>query len=303
MTIKLRILSAIKEFNRYRDPEVKARLIKISQKEFIVQFKGPFCYSCGFCDYFDDLRYILMDYDVETKISDIEEIEFGAIVKFEIGYAEDAGNDDNKDKSLYNIINDLKKKIGHLISKRINEFKEIGLKSNHDIFKELCFCILTANFNAEKSIKIQSIINDGFINLPEKALATKLKELGYRYPNIRARYIVEARKYADNIKEIIMSFKFIYDAREWLVKNVKGIGYKEASHFLRNIGYTDIAILDFHIINFLHKYGIIKDMKRITKRKYIDIENILRGIAKRLNITLAELDLYLWYIETGKILK
>ncbi|GAJ17855.1 unnamed protein product, partial [marine sediment metagenome] len=29
--------------------------------------------------------------------------------------------------------------------------------------------------------------------------------------------------------------------REWVVKNFKGLGYKEASHFLRNIGYKNFA--------------------------------------------------------------
>jgi N-glycosylase/DNA lyase len=37
--------------------------------------------------------------------------------------------------------------------------------------------------------------------------------------------------------------------------------------------------------------------------KYLEIENFLMKIAKKLNLSLAELDLYLWYIETGKILK
>jgi N-glycosylase/DNA lyase len=207
-------------------------------------------------------------------------------------------------KELVEVINKLKNsKVKEIVDIRIKEFKELGNKSNIEIFKELCFCILTANFNAEKSIKIQKEIGNGFLTLPESVLAKKLKVLGHRYYNTRAKYIVEARKYMNSLKEIINSFNNEDNLREWLVKNIKGLGYKEASHFLRNIGYTNFSILDFHIINILVKYGLIKKPKTLTKKKYLEIEEILKEVAKKLNINLAELDLYLWYMETGKILK
>ena len=91
--------------------------------------------------------------------------------------------------------------------------------------------------------------------------------------------------------------------REWIVKNIKGLGLKESSHFLRNIGFDDYAIIDFHIVDLLVKYNIIQRPKSLTKKKYLEIEETLRKIAEKTNLTLAELDLYLWYMETGKILK
>lgn len=78
---------------------------------------------------------------------------------------------------------------------------------------------------------------------------------------------------------------------------------KEASHFLRNIGYSNYAIIDFHIIDLLEREGIIKRPKTLTPAKYIEIENKLKEIGKKTELTQAELDLYLWYMETGKILK
>jgi N-glycosylase/DNA lyase len=190
-----------------------------------------------------------------------------------------------------------------LVDARIGEFKQNGGKTSREIFKELCFCILAANFNAERSIEIQKKIGDGFLTLPLPQLAEELKALGHRYPETRARYIVEARRYADSLKEIISSFKDANSLREWLVKNVKGIGFKEASHFLRNIGFSDLAIIDFHIVNVLSKYGLINEFKTMTRKRYLEIESILRKIARCLNISLAELDLFLWYLETGKVLK
>lgn len=190
-----------------------------------------------------------------------------------------------------------------LVNKRINEFKEIGSSSSDRIFIELCFCILTANYNAEKTIKIQEKIGLGFLFLPESKLVEELKKLGYRYPNLRAKYIIEARKKKELLVEALKKVRDENRLRELLVKNFRGLGYKEASHFLRNIGYTNVAIIDFHIVNILARYGLIKKFKVLTKRKYLEVEGKLRKTAEKLNLSLAELDLYLWYMETGKILK
>ncbi len=100
--------------------------------------------------------------------------------------------------------------------------------------------------------------------------------------------------------------RFSYDElklREWLVKTVKGFGMKESSHFLRNVGYESLAIIDFRIIDVLHRYGLIERPKTMSRKKYLEIEEVLRQLAQKVGMSLAELDLYLWYMETGKILK
>jgi len=205
------------------------------------------------------------------------------------------------------LINDIKNLMGTTIKERVNarvkEFIEIGKSDINTIFKELCFCILTANFNAEKSIRIQEKIDNGFLFLTEEELANKLKELGYRYPRTRAKYIVEARRHKDLLKKITNLSRDENKLREWLVKNVKGLGYKEASHFLRNIGFKNLAIIDFHIIDLLSRYNLVERPKCLSKNKYLEIENLLKKIAEKTKINLSELDLYLWYMETGKILK
>lgn len=193
--------------------------------------------------------------------------------------------------------------IKNLVDARLKSFKELNERSSEEIFIELCFCILTANFSAERSIEIQKEMADEFLTIPETELARKLKQLGHRYPNARAEYIVNARQHMRSIKNLFDKFNDEKRLREWLVKNVKGLGYKEASHFLRNIGYKNLAIIDFHIIDVLVKHDIVEKPKTLTRRKYLEIEDILRKIAVRLDLNLAELDLYLWYIETGKILK
>jgi len=204
---------------------------------------------------------------------------------------------------LVDKIENLKKsEISRLVEQRIEEFKNIDKKSNDELFKEICFCLLTANFNAEKSIIIQNEIGECFLTDTKEELTKKLKNYGHRFPNARAQYISESLKCKDKLKEIVQ-FRDKKALRNWIVNNIKGLGYKEASHFLRNVGFDDYAIIDFHILDILENYNLIKKPKTLTKKKYIDIENLLRKLAKKTGLTLAELDLYLWYLETGKILK
>lgn len=207
-------------------------------------------------------------------------------------------------EGIFRCVCDLRKSgLKEKVDSRLREFKEIGEKTNEDIFNEMCFCILTANYSAEGGMRIQKAIGNGFLKLPEKDLARKLSELGHRYPQLRAKFIAEARKHHGSLKETIRSFGSEENAREWIVKNVKGLGYKEASHFLRNIGFENLAIIDFHIIDILANYNVIERPKTLTRRKYLEIEKVLRKIAGKLGMNLAELDLYLWYAETGKVLK
>jgi N-glycosylase/DNA lyase len=193
--------------------------------------------------------------------------------------------------------------IKDLVDRRLSEFKNLGKRSSKELFKELCFCILTANYSAEGGIRIQKAIGDGFLLLSEKQLAKRLREAGYRFPNVRAGYIVEARKHADSLKRMLGSFETEHDARDWLAANVKGLGYKESSHFLRNVGYDGVAIVDFHIVDFLVGYGLVEKPKSMTKKKYLEIEGVLQDVSLKAGMSLAELDLYMWYCETGKILK
>jgi len=207
-------------------------------------------------------------------------------------------------KDLINSIQNLKNsEIAQVINSRMEEFSEIKKRSIEDIFVELCFCIMTANCGAEKCIEIHDLIGSDFLNLSEGSLVNKFKEYGYRFPNVRANYIINARSCLEQLNEILFSSEDRLTLRHNLVKTIKGLGYKESSHFLRNIGFTNYAIIDFHIVDLLQKYNLIEKPKTMTKRKYHEIEEVLMSLGEDLNLNMAELDLYLWYLETGKVLK
>jgi len=186
-------------------------------------------------------------------------------------------------------------KVKDIIDQRMREFSETG-KDEKEIFRELCFCILTAGTSAELGIKTIERLGDVIFFGSEEDIRKKLKEI-YRFHTKRAGYIFLAR---ENFPKINLKSKKV---REDLVKNIKGIGMKEASHFLRNIGFNNYAIVDFHIIDFLVKNGLLEKPKTLSPKKYLEVENILREIAKKANLSLGELDLYLWYLETGTVLK
>lgn len=205
--------------------------------------------------------------------------------------------------SLISQIEELKKsQIKEVIDNRIKEFESFGKKKQDEVFSELCFCLLTANFQAEKCIQIQSEMSRDFEIISKEELAKKLKVVGHRFWPQRAERIVEARDCKSELCSMVFKKSGI-EMREWLVKTVKGLGMKESSHFLRNIGYKDLAIIDFHIIDLLEREKLIERPKTITPKKYLEIEQVLTKLGKQANLNLAELDLYLWYLETGKILK
>ncbi|MBW1933917.1 MAG: N-glycosylase/DNA lyase [Deltaproteobacteria bacterium] len=201
---------------------------------------------------------------------------------------------DSRDELVKKLGNLMKSEVRRTVERRIEEFENVS-----DKFSEMCFCILTANSSAAMGLKLQNNLQNEFRNSDENELREKLKKYGYRFPN-RAGYICHNRQYED-IDKILRSFSDERKAREWLVKNVKGFGYKEASHFLRNIGYKNVAIIDRHILRVSERHGLIGEMpKNLNKKTYHEIEKKLEELADVLGITLAELDLYMWYMETGK---
>jgi N-glycosylase/DNA lyase len=194
--------------------------------------------------------------------------------------------------------------IRRLVESRAKDFQDVHRKDSKEWFSEMCFCILTANSTAKKGIEIQECLGyKGFVSLSLNDLTKFLKAKGHRFYNMRAKFIVEARKHT-GIKDVIMRFEDERDARDWLAENVLGLGYKEASHFLRNVGFKNVAILDRHIINLLFEHGIIKERpKTLTRKRYLEIEGVMDKIAKKAGLNHAELDLYMWYKKTGDILK
>lgn len=196
------------------------------------------------------------------------------------------------------------------IRSRLEEFAALRESANDArLFEELVYCLFTAGASARMGLKsvdrVRNLLRDGTVEQISQALTGS-----HRFPNARARYIIEARNTLDQncrlkLHQTLESFGEDRDARrDFFTINIKGIGYKEASHYLRNIGYRGYAILDKHILKNLLEFGVIDSAQPpATKKKYIATEELMRNFADRIRIDFDELDLLLWSNKTGEILK
>ncbi|PYB69188.1 N-glycosylase [Thermoplasma sp. Kam2015] len=187
-----------------------------------------------------------------------------------------------------------------LIYSKAEEFRSIGRSSKETLFKELVFCILAANTSASMSLRMQEAIGDGFLYMSRDELRNALKTNKYRFYNVRSDFIVRSRSIIDELPEIVKSSDH-EGSRDYLVENVYGVGYKEASHFLRNVGIFDFAILDKHIMKWMSQYYPVK--KNSSKKNYLYNEEIFRGLSASLGVEPGILDLFIWYSETGTVIK
>ena len=205
-------------------------------------------------------------------------------------------------KRVHQTISDSKvREIVELRKRKFEKLRDSG--SEDDWFSEMCFCILTANSTARLGIEIQKALGKGCLTLSQEDVEALLADHGHRFARPRADYICGARSHK-SIRSIIESQGDDRNAREWLVENIKGLGFKEGSHFLRNTGHFDVAILDRHILSLMEEYSLIAEIpKTLTKKRYLEIEAVLEKLAIKVDIPLGILDLYLWYMKTGEVLK
>ena len=194
------------------------------------------------------------------------------------------------------------------IEARLQDFSRIWEKaSDGELFRELIFCLLTPQskartcWRAVERLDRKCMIADAG---PEEITA---ELVGVRFNQRKGEYICLARSLfsSRSLRETLSGFSEAFAAREWLVQNIKGLGYKEASHFLRNIGLGgDLAILDRHILKNLALLGVIDEVPASpSKKMYLEIERKMIDFSQESKIPMAHLDLLLWYKEAGEVFK
>ncbi len=197
------------------------------------------------------------------------------------------------------------------IRKRLAEFERIKTHGGDpEIWEEMVFCFFTGGCSARMGLRSIEAVRPHLLQGSWETLRDSLSGV-HRYPNARSRYIVESREFLEKtinfeIKAKLEAFDCHLERRDWLVreKGIKGLGYKEASHFLRNIGYKGYAILDKHVLRCLAELKIIDDPKPPnTRSKYLSVENRLKTLTEAIGIDFDEMDLVLWSMKTGEILK
>ncbi len=211
---------------------------------------------------------------------------------------------------MYEELREIYKKIRPEIETRLNEFKKVYEQDDREILFELLFCLLTPQSKARVCWRcIEEIKTQNVLSSPDPQEILEYLT-GVRFKYKKSQYIVQAiLRFSKNgkicIKEQLEGFKSPYEIRVFLVKTIKGLGMKEASHFLRNIGKgDDIAILDRHILRNLHRFNVIDEIpKTLSKGKYLSIEEKMRKFSRDIQIPMDHLDLLLWYREAGEVFK
>ncbi len=193
------------------------------------------------------------------------------------------------------------------IQKRLEDFKKIQLSSDDEIFHELCFCTLTPQSKAfncwDAVLELQG---KGLLEKGDNKKIARILQKKVRFHNNKAEYIVKNRElfFSKNLKEFILQHPDNKELRKWLAQNIHGYGYKEASHFLRNIGFRDLAILDRHILKHLVALRVIEEIpKSLTEKKYLEIEKRFEEFSKKVGIPMDELDILFWSAEAGEVFK
>lgn len=197
------------------------------------------------------------------------------------------------------------------IEKRLLEFGKIWKEgTGEDIFYELMFCLMTPQSRAELCWASVLKVRERNILKVKKSEEILDDMNGVRFKFKKSGYILEARDrfFVNgnfNIKEIISGYSDVSKLRDWLVSEIKGIGLKEAGHFLRNIGFgKKIAILDRHIMKNLKKHSVIDDYPAsLSRGKYFEIEKRMLEFSENIEIPPDHLDLLFWFREAGKIFK
>jgi N-glycosylase/DNA lyase len=198
----------------------------------------------------------------------------------------------------------------NIIEGRLKEFEKVGQKKFKVLFPELVFCLLTPMSRARScDLAVKELMKGGLLMKGDQEdIAMAIS--GVRFPENKARFILEARELFTtaggyDLEKMIHQSSNPKSMREWFVKNVKGLGYKESSHFLRNVGVGfDLAILDRHIIRNLWRQGVIKEIpQNLTKKKYLDTEKKMRKFSREIGIEMGALDLLFWSMETGEVFK
>lgn len=197
------------------------------------------------------------------------------------------------------------------IRSRLAEFRAVRQqRDDRRLWEEMVFCFFTGGCSAKMGLRSVDAVRPLLEHGTQAELAKALTGV-HRYPNERAKYIVHSRNFlkADcdlKIADRLAGFDDCLARRDWLARErgIKGLGYKEASHFLRNVGYNGYAILDKHVLRCLAELKIIDEPKPPNTRiRYLTVENKLRALTKSVGIDFDELDLVLWSIKTGMVLK
>jgi len=206
------------------------------------------------------------------------------------------------------------------IRARLNEFADVDPS---EWFYELCYCFLTPQTKAVHAVgAIEELRQLNFLETGVDATPVLRTPSRYiRFHNTKAKRLANLRSSWPDIERLLISHNFASvrpfasspfrllaqhtrPLRNALCSQVDGVGMKEASHFLRNIGARGLAIIDRHLITNLVLFGVTPEPPSLsTPEKYQKIEEDFDTWCREVGIDMDEMDLLMWAMQTGYVLK
>ena len=191
--------------------------------------------------------------------------------------------------------------------------------SEEELWEELICCVLSSQITYEIArayakhlidkrlighelpIKDLNKIEISVRNVLRTPIKIENRKVSYRFPNIRARQIADIHQtvnnYGTSLSNILYSVNDPHDLREFLINHFSGIGPKQASMFIRNIGFSyDLAILDKHVINYMQVTNMCKNIGIPGKKEYLSVEAELVKYASDIGYKVGFVDWAIWIV-------
>lgn len=198
------------------------------------------------------------------------------------------------------------------------------LTRERELWRELVSCILGSRVPYNQALSAtEHLTNLGLLEAAERgkvgapyerrlwrALARPMpnampgaEPLCYRFPKLRANHIsrTAASIYDDrsSLTAILRTSSAPQDVRARLVSLAVGIGPKQASLFLRNIGYSDdLAVLDVHVLRYMAVMGLRGKHDRSPARlaEYEHAECLFRAHSREIGYAVGCVDVAVWIV-------
>ena len=137
----------------------------------------------------------------------------------------------------------------------------------------------------------------------QRPLEVEGRRRRYRFHETKSRQLAASccavREAAGSLGALLTGFLRPEDARVWLVQHAPGMGPKQASMFLRNVGLSqDLAVLDRHVLEYMATQDLCDGDLRFVSRMsdYLQLEARLRRHALRLGHSMGDLDRAIWVV-------
>jgi N-glycosylase/DNA lyase len=177
-----------------------------------------------------------------------------------------------------------------------------------EIWRHKIFCLLSSQFNAQRAVNIADRMLREIPFFETYIPLSKIQEtcfkflsspqIGYRFPKVRALQIslcwFPFAQIKDEYHEYVCSFDSEEEARKQIIERFPGIGLKQASMFLRNIGASkNLSVIDVHILFYLkvcHDWNV----EHLTPKRYLEAEALLKQAAEHYDLELNVFDTVVW---------